>query len=170
MIAENVIRTFLMAMLPIGELRFSLPWAINFFHIPWPVAFLTSVLGNILPVPFILIFFEQLPRFSHKLGPLEKALNWLLKQTRLKSKFVEKYAGLGLAIFVAIPLPATGAWTGAIIAFLLGMRWWVAMLAISAGVVMAGAIVLALTFMGWAGAIIATVGFIILTLLGWWKL
>ncbi len=157
-------------MLPVLELRFSIPWAINIFHIPWPVAFLVSVIGNILPIPFILIFLGQLPKFSHKLGPLEKALNWLLQRTRLKSKFVEKYAGPGLAIFVAIPLPATGAWTGAIVAFLLGMRWWVAMLAISAGVVMAGAIVLALTFMGWVGAIIATLGFIILILLGLWKL
>lgn len=170
MTAENVILTFLIAMLPVVELRGSMPVAINIFHIPWPVAFLVSVAGNILPIPLILLFLGQVTKFSHKLGPLEKALDWILKRTRLKSKFVEKYAAPGLAIFVAIPLPATGAWTGAIIAFLLGMRWWVAMLAISAGVVMAGVIVLALTFMGWVGAIIAALGFIILIILGLWKL
>lgn len=170
MTTENVILTFLIAMLPVVELRGSMPVAINVFHIPWPVAFLISVSGNILPVPLILLFLGQLIKFSHKLGPLEKTLNWILERTRLKSKIVERYAAPGLAIFVAIPLPATGAWTGAIIAFLLGMRWWVALLAISAGVIMAGAIVLALTFMGWFGAILAVVGFIILIILGLWKL
>lgn len=167
---ENLILTFLIAMLPVAELRGAMPMAINVFHIPWPVAFLVSVSGNILPIPLVLLFLGRLIRFSHKFSPLEKAVNWVLQRTRLKSKIVEKYAAPGLAIFVAIPLPATGAWTGAILAFLLGMRWWVAMLAIFIGVIMAGVIVLTLTFMGWLGAAIAIAGFILLILLGLWKL
>lgn len=170
MTAENLIFTFLIAMLPVAELRGSLPAAINLFNIPWPVAFLLSVSGNLLPVPFLLLFLGQVIRFSHKVPLFEKVVNSVLARTRLKSKIVEKYAAPGLAIFVAIPLPATGAWTGAILAFLLGMRWWVALLAISAGVVMAGVIVLALTFLGWWGVAIAALGFIVLVLLGLWKL
>lgn len=170
MIDHNILLTFVISMLPVAELRGAIPMAINVFHMPWPLVFVISVTGNMIPVPFIILLLGQMIKFSHKFKILDKPLDWVLNRTRLKSKMVGKYAAPGLAIFVAIPFPATGAWTGAIIAFLLGMRWWVALLAIFAGVFMAGIIVLVLTFLGWVGALIALLGFIVLAALGLWKL
>ncbi len=78
-------------------------------------------------------------------------------RTRRKSASIEKYEALGLTIFVAIPLPVTGGWTGAMVAFLMGIPFWKAMLYILLGVMIAGVIMTALSLMGWAGAAVAGV-------------
>jgi len=96
-------------------------------------------------------------------------LNRVFEQTRRRGMTIEKYEKIGLTLFVAIPLPFTGAWTGSIAAFLLGLKFRYAFLSILAGVVIAGAIVTSLSLLGWAGALIAGVGLSTLAVLGWWR-
>jgi uncharacterized membrane protein len=160
----------LIAMLPIFELRGALPVAINVFHFPWYYAFLLAVAGNLLPVPFLLLFLNSIARVLRRFAIFDRLLNWIFTRTRRKGQIVEKYERVGMAIFVGIPLPLTGAWTGAILAVLLGMKFKSAFLSITAGVLIAGVIVLCLSLLGWAGAIIAAVGLIALTVFGLWKI
>jgi len=97
---------------------------------------------------------------------------WLFARTRHKSAQIEKYETLGLAIFVAIPLPATGAWTGAMAAFLLGLKFHHAMLSILLGVVIAGVVMTVLSLLGWLGAAVAgivLIGLAVVSLAGWLK-
>lgn len=83
---------------------------------------------------------------------------------------VEKYERLGLVLFVAVPLPGSGAWTGSILAFLLGLNFWTAFLCIALGVFVAGVVVTVLSLLGWIGGLIAGVGLIVLLSLGLWKI
>lgn len=160
----------IIAVLPVFELRGALPVAINLFHMPWYWAFLLALIGNMLPVPIILLFLDFFVRLISKVSIAERAANWVLERTRARSRIIQKYERIGLIIFVAIPLPLTGAWTGAIAAFLLGMKFHHAFLAILCGVIIAGAIVTCLCLLGWVGAVIAGVGLCALAVLGWWKI
>src|SRR4030043_54460 len=139
-IAKELIVVIISA-LPVVELRGALPVAINIFHMPWYWAFCLAVIGNILPVPILLLFFESLARLVSKVKPGKKLVDWVFRHTRRHEKLIQKYEWLGLMLFVAIPLPMTGAWTGAIIAFILGMRFTYAFLSILCGGFIAGAIV-----------------------------
>ncbi len=162
---------FLTSMLPIVELRGALPLAINLFHIPWLKAFVISFIGNMLPVPFILWLLGPLAKILSRSRSVARLFDWLFERTRRKSVgLIEKYEEIGLMIFVAIPLPMTGAWTGALIAFLFGLEFKKSLLVIAAGVFIAGVIVTSLCLLGWLGAVIAGLGFILLAALGFWKL
>lgn len=156
--------------LPILELRGALPIAINIFQMPWYWAFLLAVIGNLIPVPIILLFLDFFVKIISKVPIGEKLVNWVLERCRARSQLIQKYELIGLMIFVAIPLPFTGAWTAAIIAFLLGMKFYYAFLAIFGGVVIAGAIVTCLCLLGWIGAVIAGVGLCALAAFGLWKI
>lgn len=160
----------IIAVLPVFELRGALPVAINLFYMPWYWAFLLAVIGNMLPVPIILLFLDFFVRLISKVRIGERLANWILERTRARSRIIQKYERIGLIIFVAIPLPFTGAWTGAIAAFLLGMKFHHAFLAILCGVIIAGVIVTCLCLLGWVGAVIAGVGLCALAVLGWWKI
>jgi len=96
--------------------------------------------GNMLPVPFILLFIRRILSWMHTTRHFHKIAEWLEKKAHSKSDRVVQYAVLGLVLFVGIPLPGTGAWTGALIAALLNMRMKYALPAIFAGVCLAGAI------------------------------
>lgn len=162
---------FLTSMLPIIELRGALPMAINIFHIAWPKAFLISFIGNLVPVPFILWLLRPIVSILSKIKPLNGFFQWLFERTRRKgNKVIEKYEEIGLLAFVAIPLPGTGAWTGALIAFLFGLDFKKSFLVITIGVFIAGVVVTCLCILGWLGALIAGIGFILLAILGFWKL
>ncbi len=162
---------FLTSMLPIIELRGALPMAINLLHIAWPKAFLISFIGNLIPVPFILLLLGPVVSTLSKIKPLGNFFQWLFERTRRKgSKVIEKYEEIGLLAFVAIPLPGTGAWTGALIAFLFGLDFKKSALVITIGVFIAGVIVTCLCLLGWLGALIAGISFILLAILGFWKL
>ncbi len=162
---------FLTSMLPIIELRGALPMAINLLHIAWPKAFLISFIGNLIPVPFILLLLGPVVSILSKIKPLGNFFQWLFERTRRKgSKVIEKYEEIGLLAFVAIPLPGTGAWTGALIAFLFGLDFKKSALVITIGVFIAGVIVTCLCLLGWLGALIAGISFILLAILGFWKL
>ncbi len=110
------VAVFLTSMLPIIELRGALPMAINLFQIAWPKAFLISFIGNLVPVPLILWLLKPIVKILSKIKPLGIFFEWLFERTRRKGdKVIEKYEEIGLLAFVAIPLPGTGAWTGALI-------------------------------------------------------
>jgi uncharacterized membrane protein len=149
---------FIISALPIVELRGAIPLAIYSFHLPWYEALGISIVGNMLPVPFLLLFFESLLKLINRTETGKKLSDWFLKRTRQRAGVVERYERIGLMLFVAIPLPWTGAWTGSIIAFLLGIKFSRALLSITYGVVIAGAIVVCLCLLGWVGAVIAGVG------------
>jgi len=155
--------------LPISELRGAIPIAINLFHFPWHYALLLAIIGNLLPVPFLLLFLDTFSRLLSKISIFEKMLHWLFERTRRRGKIINRYERIGLALFVAIPLPVTGAWTGSLAAVLFGLKFKHAFLSIFIGVFIAGTIVTCLSLLGWTGAIIAGIGLSGLAIFGLWK-
>ena len=127
----------ILAMLPVAELRGAIPVAIGYNFTP-AAAFALAVLGNMLPIPFIFLFIRPLFRRLRRLSSLRGLIERVEAGARNKSARVARYRFWGLALFVAIPLPGTGAWTGAMIASLLDMRFKHAMAAIFIGVLVAG--------------------------------
>lgn len=134
---------------PISELRGAIPVAITQFHFSWYYAFLLAVIGNLLPVPFILLFLDAVSKFLSKVDIFKRGLQWLFEHTRKRGKIVKRYERIGLMLFVAIPLPITGAWTGSLIAVLFGIKFKHAFLSIFAGTLIAGTIVTCATLLGW---------------------
>jgi uncharacterized membrane protein len=164
------IAVFITSMLPIVELRGALPLAINLFHIAWPKAFLLSFVGNLIPVPFILWLLGPAVNILSKIKPFQKFFQWLFARTRRRgSAVIAKYEEIGLLAFVAIPLPMTGAWTGALIAFLFGLEFKKSILVIALGVFIAGVIVTSLCLLGWLGGVIAGIALIVLAIAGFWR-
>jgi len=155
--------------LPIFELRGALPVAINLFHFPWYYALPLAIIGNLLPVPIILLFLDAISRCLSKVGFFDRFLQWLFEHTRKRGRIVERYERIGLALFVAIPLPVTGAWTGSLAAVLFGLKFRHAMLSIFIGIFIAGIIVTCLSLLGWVGAVIAGIGLGSLAVFGLWK-
>lgn len=141
--------TLLVSMIPIVELRGGIPFGAVTLGLPYPVAFIAAVIGNILPVPFIIIYirriFQWLRAHFHKLDGIVDALE---QKAHLKGKKVNRYKYVGLLLFVAIPLPGTGAWTGALAAAFLDMPLRKAMPSIILGVILAGCIMTGLTHLG----------------------
>ena len=133
--------TFLMAMVPVIELRGAIPYAMANGMTYWE-AFVPAVLGNVVPVPFIILFSRKLLKWlGSKHARLQSAVDWLDRRTQAKTGTVNRYRWFGLMVLVAIPLPGTGAWTGALVASALNMRVRDAMTAITLGVIIAGIIV-----------------------------
>ncbi len=155
--------------LPIFELRGAIPVAINVFHFPWYYALPLAIIGNLLPVPVILLFLDAITRFLSKVGFFDRFLQWLFEHTRKRGRVVERYERIGLALFVAIPLPVTGAWTGSLAAVLFGLKFRHAILSIFIGVFIAGIIVTCLCLLGWAGAVIAGVALCALAISILWR-
>lgn len=155
----------LLSALPIVELRGALPVAINLFNFPWHYAILWAIIGNMLPVPFLLLFWNGISRLLSRVSLFNRLLNWLFARTRRRSHAIGQYGWLGLAVFVGVPIPGTGAWTGSLVAFLLGMKFYHAFSSIFVGVLIAGGMVTVLSLLGWVGAIIAGAGLLVFTLL-----
>ena len=133
-------------MLPIVELRAGLPYGIA-LGLDYPLALTAALVGNMIPVPFIVVYIRRI--FVWLRAHFEKMDSFITKLERkahLKGETVRKYGPLGLLIFVAIPLPGTGAWTGALIAALLDMRLKSAVPSIFLGVCIAATIMTLLTF------------------------
>jgi uncharacterized membrane protein len=150
--------------LPIVELRGAVPVGIVAFEMPWWKVYLVAVAGNMVPIPFILLLLGPVSKFLMRFAIGKRFFDWLFARTRKKSATIEKYEALGLTIFVAIPLPVTGGWTGAMAAFLMGISFWKSMLYILLGVMVAGVIMTILSLLGWIGAFIA--GAVLLALTG----
>jgi uncharacterized membrane protein len=118
---------------------------------PWYYAFFLAVIGNMLPVPFILLFLEAITRLLSRVAVFKRFFNWLFERTMRRGKIVQKYKRIGLILFVAIPLPITGAWTGSLAAVLFGIKFKQAFISILIGVLIAGIIVTCLwTLLGFA--------------------
>ena len=149
---KPAIITFLMAMVPVIELRGAIPYGV-IAGLSVQQAFVLAVIGNLLPIPFLVVFtrkvFEWLRTKSDRLDRLVCRLEAKADKNK---ELVEKSEFFGLMLLVAIPLPGTGAWTGALVAAMLDMRLKRAMPAIILGVLVAGVIVTTLTY--GAGALI----------------
>jgi len=140
------ISTFFISMVPIIELRAGLPYGIA-LGLDYPLALTAAVLGNLLPVPFIILFIRKLFAFFRKHSrALDRFISFIEESGKSKSYYVARYGPIGLCILVAIPLPGTGAWTGSLVAALLDLRLKTALPAIILGVLIAAGIMTALTF------------------------
>ena len=146
---SNVLWVLAIAASPISELRGAIPVAIASFHFPVYYAFLVAVIGNLLPVPFILLLLDRAARLLSRVQFFERFFNWLFERTRRRGKMIERYERIGLVLFVAIPLPVTGAWTGSLAAVLFGLKFRHALLSIFIGILIAGTIVTCVTHFGW---------------------
>lgn len=141
----KILMTLLISMAPVAELRAAIPFAITHDLNPW-LTYVLVVAGNMVPVPFIILFIREIFKFlrkkHHKIDDFIKKLE---KRADSKADTVRKYEKIGLFILVAIPLPGTGAWTGALVAAMLEMRLKDAIPMIFLGVCAAGVAVMMLT-------------------------
>jgi len=136
----KLITTFLVSMVPIIELRGALPIATG-MEVAWYIALPVAIIGNIVPVPFIIIFIKKIFAWmSKREGFLARVVVKMENKAYSKKDTIEKYGPWGLWLFVAIPLPGTGAWTGALIAAMMGISLKKSFIPIAAGVLTAGII------------------------------
>lgn len=141
-----MVSTVLVSMVPVLELRFGIPWGVAHGLSHW-TAFLCAVLGNMIPLPFIVVYIRRIFKWMRRhLPQLDRVVDKLETKAHLKGRKVTKYRYLGLMIFVAIPLPGTGGWTGALIAAFLDMRLRKAMPSILAGILIAGFLITGITY------------------------
>lgn len=134
---------FFTAMTPIGEVRASIPIGLGIYKLDIYSTLIISIIGNLIPAVVIMFALEPISKFLMKKFKLaNRFFNWLFERTRKRYyKKFEKYSGYALTTFVGIPLPITGAWTGALIAFVFGIPTKKAILDIFLGILMASAIV-----------------------------
>ena len=135
----NYVYVLIISMLPIIELRGAIPVAFA-LGLPPVSSFIVAIIGNLLPIPFILLLIRKACEWMKTVNCLKKIPLFLENKVEKNKEKVTKYGRLGLFIFVAIPLPGTGAWTGALIASFLGFKFKDSMIAIIAGVLTAGLI------------------------------
>lgn len=130
---------FFCSLLPIIELRGAIPLGAA-LGLDWYINYFISVVGNILPIPFILLLIKLILEWMKKTKLFSKFANWLENKAEKNKSKLDKGVFIGLLLFVAIPIPGTGAWTGSLLAALTGQKFWKAMLAIVIGVLVAGVI------------------------------
>jgi uncharacterized membrane protein len=142
-IRRNVVHeimTLILGFLPISEVRGAIPYAVG-MKLPLLKAFTLAVAGNLLPIIPVLLLLESTSNYLRHYRTFDRFFTWLFERTRKRGDVVDKYGALGLCIFVAIPLPMTGAWSGCVAAFVFGVKFWKALFGIAAGVLIAGVIV-----------------------------
>lgn len=140
-----MLKTLVTAMMPILEIRGAIPVGVASGLDPW-LAFAVGFVGNMLPIPILILLTRKIIEWLKKHNMLVKLTAWLENKGSKGAQKVQKYSFWGLFILVAIPLPGTGAWTGALVASLLDMRLKRALPAITMGVAVAGLIVLLVTY------------------------
>ena len=140
----KMLMTFGIAMVPVLELRGAIPAGIA-AGLPPAAACAAAILGNLVPVPFIMLLIRRIFRWLRRGRWWGSRIEALERRAHLKGRVVKKYRTLGLVILVAVPLPGTGAWTGALVADVLDLRMRTALPAIALGVLIAGVVVTALT-------------------------
>jgi len=143
---KDLIAAFFISMLPLAELRIGIIYAAA-RGIPFPTAFAVCLIGNVLPVPFILLFIKKIFAFLEKFKYTAKIVKKLEDRARAKSESVKTKQLIGLFAFVAIPLPGTGAWTGSLIAAMLDLKFGKSFAVIVAGVITAGMIMSLLSYL-----------------------
>ncbi len=143
---RHIIATFLISMLPVVELRGGLPYGIA-LGLDYPVALAAALLGNMLPVPFLILYVRRVFGWLRcRSAWLEGKVRALERRAEQKGQLVRRYELLGLCVLVAIPLPGTGAWTGSLVAAFLSIRLKRAVPVIFLGTCIAAAIMSAATF------------------------
>ena len=137
---------FLISMVPLIEIRGAMPYAVG-FNLPLVPSILIAVIGNMLPVPFIFLFARKVLEWGKDKKVIGGFFTWCLEKGEKGGRKLEAKAGRGLYwalfLFVGIPLPGTGAWTGTLAASILNMDFKKSVLAVMGGVLLAGAIMLA---------------------------
>ena len=144
--AGTLLLSFILSMVPVLELRFAIPYGVS-LGLEYHLVALASILGNLVPVPVIIIYVRKV--FAWMRRKHRRLDDWVArmeKRAEEKGEKVRKYGILGLCLLVAIPLPGTGAWTGSLVAAILGLRLKEALPPIILGVIIAAMITLSLTF------------------------
>ncbi len=138
---------FFCSMIPIIELRGAIPLGAA-LGLPWWQSYLLSVAGNMLPVPIILLFVKAVLDFMLrcKVKLFNKVASWVYAKAEKNRARIEKYSFWGVAIFVGIPLPMTGAWTGSLVAAFINMKFWRAFFSALIGVLTAGVIMTLISY------------------------
>lgn len=140
---------FFLSMIPWLESRYVIPFAILNFGWEWWQVFPIAVVGNMLPVPFILLFFRFVEKFLRNYKFWKGLMDWLFSRTRKRADSkIRRYEYLGLILFVAIPLPFTGAWTGSLIAYLFDLKFSKSLITIFIGILIAASVMTALALTG----------------------
>jgi uncharacterized membrane protein len=133
-------------MIPWWESRYAIPMSMLYFNWDWWQALPIAVAGNMLPIPLILLFFHIAEKFLRNYKFWSKIMDWLFERTRKRADSkIRKYEYIGLILFVAVPLPFTGAWTGALIAYLFDLDFKKSLITIFIGVLIAASIMIAVT-------------------------
>ncbi len=144
--AGEFLLTVLVSMIPVVELRGGIPFGVT-AGLPVWAAFIAAVIGNLIPAPFIIVYIRRIFQWMRRRMPrLNGIVDKLERKAHLKGQRVTKYKYLGLAVFVAIPLPGTGAWTGSLAAAFLDMPLRKAIPSVIAGVLIAGMAISILTY------------------------
>ena len=138
-------------MLPIIELRGAIPLGISLGIPPWE-AYLLALVGNLLPVPALLLVLEPVCRVIRRWPPVRKHIDDLLQRSHRRGIKVRRWGLVGLTLFVSIPIPTTGVWSGSLIASLIGFKFWPSAIALSLGAVIAGIVVTLFSWWGLLGA------------------
>lgn len=142
----NWLVVLLISMIPLLELRGSILVAGILLQMKFVPTFVSAVIGNMIPIPFILLFIKAIFRFMKKIPWIEKFPVWCEKKALKHSDQIRKYGYFGLYLFVAIPLPGTGAWTGSLASVLFGLDFKKSLLAVFLGVLTAGLVMSVIAF------------------------
>lgn len=147
----NYIKIFIISMIPLVELRGAIPYS-QYLGLPVFSSYVICILGNMLPVPFIFFFARKFLQWGENKPYIGKICSFFLKKGEKAGEKLQEKAGNGLfwalLLFVGIPLPGTGAWTGTLAASILNMKGKTAILAVTLGVVLAGIIMMTASFFG----------------------
>ncbi|MAV59392.1 MAG: hypothetical protein CMG07_05515 [Candidatus Marinimicrobia bacterium] len=139
---------FIISMLPVVELRLAIPYGVLVQKLEWTNVMLISSLGNYLAAILVFLFIKYLSEYFMKYKIFSLILDWIFKRTRKKGSRIEKYKLYGLILFVGIPLPLTGAWTGCIASYLFNISVKNTLLGTFLGICMSALIVTTLTLLG----------------------
>ena len=155
---KDIFWVLFISMVPLIELRGAIPVG-SILGLPFYMNYALAVMGNLLPVPFILLFINRIIKWmsGSRVKLFNKFANWLLRKAEKNKGKIEKYGFWGVASFIAIPLPITGAWTGSLVAAVIDLKFWKAMLSALIGVMVAGIIVTLVTY-GMIGGIAGLFG------------
>ncbi len=148
--------------LPVLELRGAIPFGVFYFGMPAWKAMVLALIGNLIPIPFLLVILSPLRALSRRVELIRKFLQWLERRAREKGASVEKWELLGLYLFVAIPFPGTGAWMGSVVAQVFDISFSKALITIVLGVITAGFVVAFASHIGWWAVVILFGGLFLL--------
>jgi uncharacterized membrane protein len=149
---HDILELIWITLLPFLELRASIPYGIIVKEMNWILVFAVCVITNIILAPIVYVFLDKFVHFFFFIKPVKKLYNKYVEKTQRKiSKYVDKYGELGVALFIAIPLPGSGVYSGALGSYVLGLKFRKFMLAAVIGVLIAGIIVTLISVFGGNG-------------------